>query len=118
MGSGPPRAAAILNIDSYRQALVFRKAFAKAFGRGYSIYDLVCFLCLAVSELRKELAATRGRAVSKGIRRRGAYYIAQRYDGRRHRCIGSCVSLRAAEELYAKAVCSGTRGGPPNISEG
>ena len=87
MGSGPPKAAALLNIDSYRRALVFRTAFAKALGRGYSIYDLICFLCLAVVELRKEVAASRRRAVSKGIHRRGDRYLVQWYDGKRFRYI-------------------------------
>ena len=85
MGSGPPKAAAPLNIDSYRRALVFRKAFSKALGRGYSIYDLICFLCLAFVELRKEVAASRRRAVSKGIHRRGDRYLVQWYDGKRFR---------------------------------
>ena len=83
-GSGPPRAAAILTIDSCRQALVFRKALVKAFGHGYSIYYVLCFLCLAASELRRELLSTRSRAVSKGVHRRGEQFTnraRQRYGG-------------------------------------
>ena len=110
MGSGPPKAAALLNIDSYRRALVFRKAFSKALGRGYSIYDLICFLCLAVVELRKEVAASRWPVVSKGIHRRGDRYLVQLYDGQRSRYIGSCDSVLAAKKLYARAVRSGTPG--------
>ena len=106
MGSGPPKAAALLNIGSYGRALVFRKAFAKALGREYSIYDLVCFLCLAAGELRKEVAASRRRKVCKGILRRGGRYLVQRYDGARTRYIGSCDSLGEAKKLYARGTRS------------
>ena len=81
MGSGPQQATTLLNIDSFRRALVFRKAFSKALGRVYSIYDLICFLCLAIVELRKEVAASRRPTVSKGIHRRGDRYLVQWYDG-------------------------------------
>ena len=110
MGSGPPKAAALLNIDSYARALVFRKAFSKALGRGYSIYDLACFVCLAIGELRKEVAASRRRGVCKGIHRRGARYLVQWYDATRTRYIGSRDSLCEAKKLYARAARSGTPG--------
>ena len=83
---------------------------SRALGRGHSIYDLICFLCLAVVELRKEVAASRRRAVSKGIHRRGDRYLVQWYGGKRSRYIGSCDSLLAAKKLYARAARSGTPG--------
>ena len=50
----------------------FGKPFANALDRGYALYILVCFLCLAVSELRNELAATRWRTLMRaGSRLRG-----------------------------------------------
>ena len=68
MGTGPPKAARSLRVQSYARAQVFRKACAKALGRGYSMYDLSCFLCLAATRLVKEVAAARRRAVCRGIR--------------------------------------------------
>ena len=103
MGSGPPKAAAVLNIVSYPRALALRKVLSKALGRGYSIYDLVCFLCLAAGELRKEVGALRRRGVCKGIHFRGGRYLVQWYDGTRSRYVGSCASLCEAKKLYTKA---------------
>ena len=110
MGSGPPKAAALLKIGSHAGACVVRKACAKALGREYSLYDLACFLCLAAGELRKEIAAARRRRVCKGINRRGARYVVQWYDGTRTRYIGSCHTRSEAKNLYAKAARAGTRG--------
>ena len=103
MGSGPPKAAAVLDICSYSRALALRRVLSKALGRGYSIYDLVCFLCLAAGELRKEVGVLRRRTVCKGIRLRGGRYLVTCWDGTRSRYVGSRSSLCEAKELYTKA---------------
>ena len=110
MGSGTPRAAALLGINTYGRALVFRKVFAKASGRAYSLYDLSCFLCLSVAALRREVDIVRRRAVCKGIHRRGDRYLVQVYDGTRSRYIGSRGSVSAAKRLYARTVKLGMTG--------
>ena len=104
MGSGPPRAAAILGIDSYVQANIVRRAVGKALQRPYSLYDLACFLCLQCTALSMEILATRRRAVATGIHRRRENFIVQWYDGARTHHVGTVKNLAAARKLYASAV--------------
>ena len=101
MGRAPRATAKLLKITSYEVAILFRRRLSRALGRKYSLFDLVCFLCLASNAIRSELKTVQRRSTRAGIVQRGSRFLVQHWDGGRMRYLGSVGTLREARSLYA-----------------
>ena len=101
MGRGPRVTAQLLKITSYEVAILFRRRLSRALGRKYSLFDLVCFMCLVSKEIRDELKTVERRSQRAGIVQRGSRFLVQHRVRGCMRYLGSVGTLREARALYA-----------------